>query len=140
MAKQLNQDISLYSRVEFPFFVLYSGYMAKKKVAPKSKTKDMLFPALAAALVLATALVDPAISGVVSLTLLVGCLGYILFYKKNHKLFVGYGKIILVALLAAVFFVFVIRFFSGEDDWICSRGQWIKHGNPSSQAPTRPCK
>jgi len=115
--------------------------MAKKKVSPKSKTKDMLFPALAAVLVLATALVDPMISGVVSLTLLVGYLGYVLLYKKNHKLFVGYGKIILVALLAAVFFVFVIRFFSGpEDDWICSKGQWVRHGNPSSQAPTQPCK
>lgn len=113
----------------------------KKKMSPKPKKKDLLFPALAAVLVLATALIDPQISALVSLSLIVGYLAYVLFYKKSSVLFVGYGKIILVALVAAVFFVFVIRFFSGpEDDWICSKGQWVRHGHPSSQAPTLPCK
>jgi hypothetical protein len=32
-----------------------------------------------------------------------------------------------------------IRIFSGEDDWICENGKWIKHGNPSSPMPVSGC-
>jgi len=32
-----------------------------------------------------------------------------------------------------------IRFFSGEDNWICQNGEWIKHGNPSTEKPTIGC-
>lgn len=27
----------------------------------------------------------------------------------------------------------------GEDTWLCSNGQWVKHGNPSAPQPTQPC-
>jgi len=35
----------------------------------------------------------------------------------------------------------VIRFVVGgpEDDWICSSGEWVKHGNPSAPKPTGSC-
>ena len=35
--------------------------------------------------------------------------------------------------------VFGVRFLTPEDDWICSKGQWVKHGNPISQMPKDPC-
>ena len=33
----------------------------------------------------------------------------------------------------------LVKSLSKEDDWICSNGQWIKHGNPRESAPTKPC-
>jgi hypothetical protein len=41
-----------------------------------------------------------------------------------------------IFILAAVF---LVRFMTPEDDWICSKGQWVKHGNPSASMPTEPC-
>ncbi len=43
---------------------------------------------------------------------------------------------------AVIFFVAIcIRFlFTAEDNWICENGVWIKHGNPTTQMPTRECK
>lgn len=32
-----------------------------------------------------------------------------------------------------------MRFFSGEDNWICENGKWIKHGNPSNPPPSKEC-
>jgi hypothetical protein len=49
-------------------------------------------------------------------------------------------------ILLAIIFVIVIggaglgvRFFSGEDNWICQNGQWIKHGNPNAPMPITGC-
>lgn len=53
---------------------------------------------------------------------------------KNKK------KFIIAVILVLVLVIFTIRLFSGEDDWICSNGQWIEHGHPSFPAPTVPCK
>jgi hypothetical protein len=33
-----------------------------------------------------------------------------------------------------------LRLISGEDDWICSDGSWVKHGNPSQPIPSAECK
>ena len=47
-----------------------------------------------------------------------------------------------VAIFIAAILVlwFSIRFFSGsEDTWICSNGQWVRHGNPSSLKPEESC-
>lgn len=44
------------------------------------------------------------------------------------------------ALLVAMAVVVGVRFLGGDEDtWICSNGQWVKHGNPSSPKPTAPC-
>jgi hypothetical protein len=32
-----------------------------------------------------------------------------------------------------------IRFFSGEDGWICQNGEWVKHGNPKAEKPVGNC-
>lgn len=56
------------------------------------------------------------------------------FAKNKKKYF------IFVIILAILFAVFSIRFFSGEDNWVCKDGMWIKHGNPSFDAPQIECK
>jgi hypothetical protein len=55
-------------------------------------------------------------------------------------------KIIKVAIVfLAIFTVAMIiiagvRFLGGDEDgWLCTNGQWIKHGNPSSSKPTSGC-
>lgn len=45
--------------------------------------------------------------------------------------------IILLAIVAIA--VVLIRIFSPEDDWICQGGQWVKHGNPSTEMPNQTC-
>lgn len=45
--------------------------------------------------------------------------------------------LITVILLAGLV---ALRFFAGgEDNWICSDGQWVKHGNPKSSKPGEGC-
>jgi len=52
-------------------------------------------------------------------------------------------KSILYGLLGVLFVAaivwFGIRVFSGEDNWICQNGQWVKHGSPSAPKPQTPC-
>jgi uncharacterized membrane protein len=54
--------------------------------------------------------------------------------KKNKTLL-----IFLAVMIGLMVIIFNIRLFSGEDDWICREGVWVKHGNPSAPAPTAPC-
>ncbi|HPS21741.1 MAG TPA: DUF2178 domain-containing protein [Candidatus Paceibacterota bacterium] len=56
-------------------------------------------------------------------------------FSKNKK------KYIISIIILAIFVAFFsIRFFSGEDNWVCRDGNWVKHGNPSFDAPTVSCK
>jgi hypothetical protein len=43
-------------------------------------------------------------------------------------------------VLAVVILVGVIRLIAGEDGWICQEGQWIQHGHPAAEMPTKVCK
>jgi len=46
----------------------------------------------------------------------------------------------LIIILATGAIVVAIRFLSGsEDTWICTNGEWIKHGNPSVSKPLGFC-
>jgi len=47
--------------------------------------------------------------------------------------------IILAIAVVAGLAIFGVRLWSGEDDWICDDGQWVKHGNPSAAKPTEGC-
>jgi uncharacterized membrane protein len=49
-----------------------------------------------------------------------------------------YAAFVLVLFIALA--VFSLRFFSGEDNWICQNGRWVKHGQPDFPAPTAECK
>jgi putative hemolysin len=51
---------------------------------------------------------------------------------KNKLIF-----LIPVILVLGVLAVFKLWF--SEDSWICKDGQWVKHGNPSSPMPAKPC-
>jgi hypothetical protein len=50
-------------------------------------------------------------------------------------------KRFLLILFFLLLGVFILRFVIGgpEDDWICDKGEWVKHGNPSSEKPITPC-
>ncbi len=47
-------------------------------------------------------------------------------------------KIISIVFVLVVLAAFLLLRGS-EDEWICERGEWKKHGNPSSQQPDYPC-
>jgi uncharacterized membrane protein len=59
---------------------------------------------------------------------------FLLYKKSLHTM-----KFVYIALIIAVLAIAALRLISGEDDWICSNGQWVKHGMPSAPMPTYPC-
>lgn len=64
-------------------------------------------------------------------------------YRYYNKFKFSDKKLIftmIVTLLFLALAVMTLRIFSGEDNWICQNGQWIKHGNPSFEAPKIECK
>lgn len=50
-----------------------------------------------------------------------------------------YYLIIILAVLIMLGILFAIRVISGEDNWVCKNGEWIKHGNPSEDMPSENC-
>lgn len=48
---------------------------------------------------------------------------------------------VVLALVVVGLILVVVRFVAGgpEDNWICEKGQWVKHGNPSSPPPNQEC-
>lgn len=76
--------------------------------------------------------------GIMALILLVVIFIYL---SKTDKIMRQKGLIVaLIGALIAVGLVVNIRFFSGEDDWICDKGNWIQHGKPSAPKPTGICR
>jgi uncharacterized membrane protein len=61
------------------------------------------------------------------------------FYDRVSFLEKKSAYFFLAAILIIVFIVAGLRIFSGEDDWICRDGSWVRHGNPSFPAPQIPC-
>jgi len=55
------------------------------------------------------------------------------FFKKKSLNITG------LVILVIVFVLAIIRLVSGEDDWICQNGEWVKHGMPSAPKPTGTC-
>ncbi|MDD5026715.1 MAG: hypothetical protein PHH13_05085 [Candidatus Peribacteraceae bacterium] len=47
--------------------------------------------------------------------------------------------VLFLVLLAAIGAAIILLKGSGEDSWICTDGQWVKHGNPSTSMPTTIC-
>ncbi|HPT66056.1 MAG TPA: DUF2178 domain-containing protein [Candidatus Woesebacteria bacterium] len=55
---------------------------------------------------------------------------YSLFFKFQNKVKFSNSKtkfIILVVVLSLFGAIFSLRLFSGEDNWVCQNGQWVKH-------------
>lgn len=44
-----------------------------------------------------------------------------------------------LVLSGFILFLFGVRLLSGEDNWICKNGNWVKHGSPSQARPTEKC-
>ena len=53
--------------------------------------------------------------------------------KKNTLLILCLFLIILIIFAG-------LRLMTAEDTWLCDDGAWVKHGNPSTEAPTAPCE
>lgn len=62
-------------------------------------------------------------------------LGKKIWLKQPNKLLIS----ILVIFFILIIALGLVRLFSGEDDWICQNGQWVKHGQPEMPAPTTEC-
>jgi len=56
--------------------------------------------------------------------------------KKKHS---GIILILIFLIVLIVLGFLTLRLLSGEDNWICENGQWIKHGNPSAPVPSYAC-
>ncbi|HOZ37027.1 MAG TPA: DUF2178 domain-containing protein [bacterium] len=68
---------------------------------------------------------------------------YSLFFRYYHRVSLADKKYLytaLVLLLFLVFMAFALRVFSGEDNWLCQNGEWVKHGQPDYPAPNVECK
>ncbi|MFA6322711.1 MAG: DUF2178 domain-containing protein [Candidatus Buchananbacteria bacterium] len=70
-------------------------------------------------------------------------IAYGLIFRYYEKITFFDKKIIYTVIMFLIFaavIIFGLRLLSGEDDWICQNGQWIKHGQPDFPAPTTECK
>jgi uncharacterized membrane protein len=68
---------------------------------------------------------------------------YSLFFNFQNKIKFtqNKNKFIVFAIILAIFAsIFTLRLFSGEDNWVCQKGEWVQHGHPDFSAPTVPCK
>ena len=68
---------------------------------------------------------------------------YAVVFRYYNKVKLSDKKLIYTILTVVLFLVLAVvslRIFSGEDDWICKNGEWIKHGQPDFSAPTVECK
>ncbi|MFA5009770.1 MAG: DUF2178 domain-containing protein [Patescibacteria group bacterium] len=53
--------------------------------------------------------------------------------RRTYYIIAGVVLLIIVAIMG-------LRFFSGEDTWMCQNGQWVEHGHPSASMPTTNCQ
>ena len=66
---------------------------------------------------------------------------YFLRYRQSEMSTVKKISLILLALVVIAMITIVgLRLFSGEDTWVCQKGQWVKHGNPDAPMPERLCQ
>lgn len=68
---------------------------------------------------------------------------YSVIFNYYNKMKFSDKKIIYTVIVLVLFMfltVFSLLVFSGEDNWVCQNGEWIKHGQPSYPAPTAECK
>lgn len=67
---------------------------------------------------------------------------YSVIFRYYNKVKLGDKKLIYTVIVLILFLIMAVislRLFSGEDNWVCSDGEWQKHGNPSFAAPTTEC-
>jgi hypothetical protein len=52
---------------------------------------------------------------------------------------ISYTTLALI-IIGIIGFIIAIRAVTPEDNWICQKGVWVKHGNPTTLMPTSVCK
>lgn len=70
-------------------------------------------------------------------------LTYAVIFRYYERINLTDKKLIYTIFVLVLFlgmFIVSVRLFSGEDNWICENGQWIKHGSPSYPAPSVKCE
>ena len=68
---------------------------------------------------------------------------YALIFRYYEQMKFSDKKLLYIFFMLLVFAGLAVvsaRLLSGEDDWICQNGAWVKHGQPSFPAPTVPCE
>jgi len=68
---------------------------------------------------------------------------YSLLFRFQNKIKFTHNKnkfIVFIIILSIFAAIFTLRLFSGEDNWVCQNGEWIKHGQPNFSAPKTICK
>ena len=68
---------------------------------------------------------------------------YSLLFRFQNKIKFTQNKnkfIVFIIILSIFAAIFTLRLFSGEDNWVCQNGEWIKHGQPNFSAPKTICK
>lgn len=47
---------------------------------------------------------------------------------------------LLVVIGVVIVAVFIARFITPEDSWVCQKGEWVAHGSPAAEKPTTACE
>ena len=104
----------------------------------KKNSLDTTLTTLSVLALFAPLLLGALAGGIIALVLLVFIFIHL---SRTDKKMRQKGLIVaLIGALIAVGLVVNLRFFSGEDDWICQKGSWVQHGKPSSPKPTGICR
>lgn len=75
-----------------------------------------------------------------SVCLLMIMYSMIFTFQSKESISKHRSKFIVFAIILALFIgIFSIRFFSGEDNWVCQNGVWVEHGHPDFPAPNTIC-
>jgi uncharacterized membrane protein len=62
------------------------------------------------------------------------------YYRKPRSLRSLWIYFLIVLVILVSFLIISARGLSGEDNWTCKNGQWIKHGQPSYPMPSAICQ
>ncbi|MFA6339027.1 MAG: DUF2178 domain-containing protein [Candidatus Paceibacterota bacterium] len=68
---------------------------------------------------------------------------YAVIFRYYNKFSLTDKKFMYTAFVLGLFLALAVvgvRLFSGEDDWMCKNGEWVKHGQPDFPAPLVECK
>jgi uncharacterized membrane protein len=68
---------------------------------------------------------------------------YAVIFRYYNKVKMSDKRLLFTIFAIALFLALAVvslRVFSGEDNWVCQNGEWIKHGQPDFPAPTVSCE
>lgn len=102
---------------------------------------ESIIAGIAAIIVLFSSILGAKFSVMIASLTLIAFSAY-LYFKDKKEFANQLEKIIIttvISVLIAAGIIANLRYFAGEDDWICDNGQWVMHGQPDSPMPTEAC-